>query len=65
MLALTDDRFVVAAGSALEVYGIDGQIGHVGDTSFQLRRVKKLVPQHREDVMCLTRISGDHLLKIM
>eukprot|EP00057_Strongylocentrotus_purpuratus_P007497 XP_011661971.1 PREDICTED: WD repeat-containing protein 41-like [Strongylocentrotus purpuratus] len=60
MLAVCEDRFVVAAGSALEVYGIEAQIGQLGVTSFQMRRVKKLVPQHREAVMCLTRISDSY-----
>ncbi|XP_030832765.1 WD repeat-containing protein 41-like [Strongylocentrotus purpuratus] len=60
MLAVCEDRFVVAAGSALEVYAIEAQIGQLGVTSFQMRRVKKLVPQHREAVMCLTRISDSY-----
>ncbi|XP_071488469.1 WD repeat-containing protein 41-like [Diadema antillarum] len=60
MLAIPDDRFIVAAGCALEVYAIDTQIGQLGVTSYQLRRVKKLAPQHREAVMCLTSVSDSY-----
>ncbi|XP_072051315.1 WD repeat-containing protein 41-like isoform X2 [Amphiura filiformis] len=53
ILVITKDHLVVASGSTLEVCIITPAPDMHGGTTYQLERLKKLVPIHKENITCM------------
>ena len=58
ILAINKDHIVVASGSTLEVCLVTAGPDTHGGATYQLERVKKLVPIHKENVTCMILVGG-------
>ena len=58
ILAINKDHIVVSSGSTLEVCLVTAGPDTHGGATYQLERVKKLVPIHKENVTCMILVGG-------